>query len=416
MTSTAETPGSTQWHEISKRHHDRMAMLKETLERQGYLLAVSQRDPGYSILLSRNLSGQGWRVTSFRSRDPIGHREYEALDGRAPAFNALQEFASTDWKLIERAPTLTSPGETPLALPGDLDRALGVRSYGALSHSPEQRADTDIRWYVEAVTALHQKLTQLAKTPEQQALIPAEIGRYKENYRQHQHAIWGAQTRAASAFIVGPSNFPVVRNAKRLDTVDRRRAEFIAWKNKAESAATRAILDARSGEQITSDQWRELQRHLARDIGIIKRIDAGVEPYDRSAFVTSIAGRIERLAANGESELVEKALQYIRAQQADMAKPIFTERHKVWQLAAVSESVNTSRRTGIEQIAKAAGVEILANHDADRIQILFEQIPEASTREAMKRQGWKWSPSNQAWQRKATDAAVYSAKQILGLT
>ena len=106
---------------------------------------------------------------------------------------------------------------------------------------------------------------------------------------------------------------------------------------------------------------------LLLDIGIIKRIDAGIEPHDRSAFVTSIAGRIDRLANNGEGELVAKTLQYIRAQQADMPKPIFTERHKVWQLAAVSDGVNAGRKTGIKHIAKAAGVEIVANHDADRI-------------------------------------------------
>jgi hypothetical protein len=303
-----------------------------------------------------------------------------------------------------------------IAQPSDLDRALGIRSYNALSHVPAQRADTDIRFYIEAVTALHQKLAGLANTPEQQALIAPQIERYKANYREHQHSIWSAQTRAASAFIVGPANFPTERNSRRLDTVDRRRAELLAWKAKAESAAARAILDARSGEQITADQWRTLERRLARDIGIIKRIDAGLDPYDRSAFVTSIAGRIERLANNGDGELVEKALQYVRAQQADMAKPIFTERRKVWQLAALSESVNAGRKTGIEQIAKTAGADIVANHDADRIQIFFDQIPEAAIREAMKRQGWKWSPSNQAWQRKATDAAIRSVKQILGLT
>jgi hypothetical protein len=157
-----------------------------------------------------------------------------------------------------------------IALPGDLDRQLAVRSYNALSHVPEQRADTDIRFYVEAVEALHKKLCELAKTPEQQALIPAQLERYKANYREHQHAIWAAQTRAASAFIVGPANFPTAHKNKRLNTVDRRRAELLAWKRRAEQAAARVILDARSGEQLMADEWRKLARHLAHDVGIIK--------------------------------------------------------------------------------------------------------------------------------------------------
>jgi len=113
MTGTAEFPGFIELEEISKRHHHRIALLKETLQRQGYLMAVSQRDSGYSILLSRNLSGPGWRITSFRDREPIGHREYEVLDGRAPAFNALQEFGGSDWKLIERTPAAIPEIVTP---------------------------------------------------------------------------------------------------------------------------------------------------------------------------------------------------------------------------------------------------------------------------------------------------------------
>src|SRR5437899_3210455 len=116
----------------------------------------------------------------------------------------------------------------------ELDRILAIRAYNNLSHTPEQRADTDIGWYREAVEALQAKLSQLAKTPQQQALISAQIERYADNYRQCQHAIWAAMTRTASAFIVGPSNFPTRSNEKRLDTVDRRRAEFLEWKGKAE--------------------------------------------------------------------------------------------------------------------------------------------------------------------------------------
>ncbi len=300
--------------------------------------------------------------------------------------------------------------------PSDLNRELGVRSYNNLSHHPEQRADTDIRWYVEAVQAFHQKLAGLAKTAEQPALIPAQIERYKANYREHQHAIWHAQSRGASWFVVGPANFPTQRNQKRLDTIDRRRAEFLDWKGKAEKAGARAVLDTRTGAQVASDDWHKLERVLVHDLAIIAGVDAGKLPYDRSAFVNSIAGRIERLANNGDGELVGRALQFIRDTQAKLQKPILTARHKIWQLQAVSETVNTARKTGIEEIAQAGGVTVVANHDADRVQIFFDRIPEPAKRETMKRQGWKWSPGNQAWQRKATPNAIYSAKVILGLS
>jgi len=85
------------------KYRARMRLLRETFDRQGYLLAVSARDPGYSIILTRNTSSDApWRVTSFRDRDPVGHREYDKLEGGAPTQNALAEFASQDMTLTPR--------------------------------------------------------------------------------------------------------------------------------------------------------------------------------------------------------------------------------------------------------------------------------------------------------------------------
>lgn len=83
--------------------HARMAMLRETVERDGHLIGESARDPSYRILLSRSVSGDApWRVTSFRNGEPTGHREYDVLDGKGPTQNALQEFAGADVRLITK--------------------------------------------------------------------------------------------------------------------------------------------------------------------------------------------------------------------------------------------------------------------------------------------------------------------------
>jgi hypothetical protein len=76
-------------------------MLRETFEQQGYLHATSMRNPAYSILLTRNASSDApFRVTSFDRKTPVGHREYDALDGAGPCRDALAEFAGSDWTLV----------------------------------------------------------------------------------------------------------------------------------------------------------------------------------------------------------------------------------------------------------------------------------------------------------------------------
>lgn len=61
------------------------------------------------------------------------------------------------------------------------------------------------------------------------------------------------------------------------------------------------------------------------------------------------------------------------------------------------------------------GGQIVRNIDLDRLQILFDAIPDADTRAALKQNGFRWSPKNQAWQRQLTDNAERAARQVLRL-
>lgn len=61
------------------------------------------------------------------------------------------------------------------------------------------------------------------------------------------------------------------------------------------------------------------------------------------------------------------------------------------------------------------GGRIVRNIDLNRLQILFDAIPDADTRAALKQNGFRWSPKNQAWQRQLTDNAERAARQVLRL-
>jgi hypothetical protein len=86
-----------------EKHRARMKRLRQAFERDARLYAISQCDPTYSILLTRNASSDApWRVTSFRGKEPIGYREYDRLEGGGPTHNALSEFAGSDFMLVRK--------------------------------------------------------------------------------------------------------------------------------------------------------------------------------------------------------------------------------------------------------------------------------------------------------------------------
>ena len=65
-----------------------------------------------------------------------------------------------------------------------------------------------------------------------------------------------------------------------------------------------------------------------------------------------------------------------------------------------------------EESEEDAPFKVVENTEIMRLQLLFDGIPEASTREVLKKHGFRWSPSNKAWQRLLNDNARYSLRQI----
>lgn len=61
---------------------------------------------------------------------------------------------------------------------------------------------------------------------------------------------------------------------------------------------------------------------------------------------------------------------------------------------------------------KFDGGEAVANTDNNRLQLLFNEKPSEEQRAVLKRNGFHWSPSEQAWQRQLNDNAIYAASQI----
>lgn len=58
---------------------------------------------------------------------------------------------------------------------------------------------------------------------------------------------------------------------------------------------------------------------------------------------------------------------------------------------------------------------IVRNIPENRLQILFDNIPDEQTREDLKSHGFRWSPRSKAWQRQLTDNAQRAAETVLGL-
>ena len=56
---------------------------------------------------------------------------------------------------------------------------------------------------------------------------------------------------------------------------------------------------------------------------------------------------------------------------------------------------------------------VIENAEANRVQFIFPGKPDAATREVMKENGFRWAPSEGAWQRQLNNAGIYAARRVL---
>lgn len=59
---------------------------------------------------------------------------------------------------------------------------------------------------------------------------------------------------------------------------------------------------------------------------------------------------------------------------------------------------------------------LTTNEEINRVQIIFDDTPDEATRAKLKAHGFRWAPSERAWQTQRTPAALARAKWLLGIT
>lgn len=313
---------------------------------------------------------------------------------------------------------MTDDTTKPIVSPDDIDYQRAYNGYANVSFSPEVRAKSVQTDYVNDVLGLHADMLKLCASDAQRAILAEEIERYRLGYIQRIYAVLDAKSRVVSTMIAGPANFPVERMRKRAETENKRLNEFLDWRTKAHAAIHKKILAARSEQELQQARWRPVAQHIFGNLTTIAQIDAGGTTYNRASWVNSIIGQVERLAARGEVELVELALNYVEEYNKSHKKPAIGSRSSFWSLLDVAKAVQAKNEQAQASdtggvLHDANGVKIVDNAEVDRIQIVFPGKPNEKTIGLLKRSGWNWSPRNGAWQRQRTENARRSAREIV---
>ena len=285
---------------------------------------------------------------------------------------------------------------------------LAVRAFDGTSHSPEERA----RFYIHSYEDTLQSDLKLMPNEEQE--------RYTAKFREWVRTLFERHSRILSPMITGPARFPTSRNNKANNAYDNAVNEFEEWRKRAVKAINKRIEDAKPEEQKQAEEWLRLKRDIEYIAATLKAIDTGENKYSyRPLFVSSLYGKLERIANNGKADLILKATEYIKQLNETLPKPIFTARHKFWKLSEVVQaSIKKESELRGKDDAEMAfdGGMVVKNYSEDRLQILFDEKPDQETISKLKHNGFRWSPRFKAWQRQLTSNSFYACARVIPVT
>lgn len=264
---------------------------------------------------------------------------------------------------------------------------------------------------------LDRTLTANVSNLRSKGLREETVNRFVEGYRKRVSACFGAESRCASSFITGGSNFPVHQQQKRRDAARKHWDELQAYEARVITAlerAARKVYKAENGITPLVEAQRNLNRRVqvqelmkktnaalrkatTHDEQEAVLLDLGYSPARISQLLTAERGN--RIGYQGW-ELSNNNAQIVRLKQR-------VEELKAKEYRAEQQD----QPTRIE----FTGGYVELNYTDDRLRIVHGEKPAAEVIATLKRNGFKWSPFNKAWQRQLTGAAKHAARTVLGI-
>lgn len=290
---------------------------------------------------------------------------------------------------------------------------LAIRSHNGTSFSPERRGISQIKEYsAELDGDLLAIREAAAKNSETEAdELNGALERYKSKYVKYLSAWFGSHSNVVSWMIAGPSNFPAAQMNKRSQWADNHYNAFRTFRERALKAIIKSF-------EPTVNELEQARKKLARlksNHEMMIRANKAVRKHKKD----SEALRAALSEIGFSAETIERRLQpdymgkigfqgfYLTNSNAKIKR--WEERVKLLE----AKEHNAATKGNTTQVYN--GVEVVYNREADRLQLLYPGKPEPETIQALKKNGFRWSPSNKAWQRQLTNNAVDAARRVLGI-
>lgn len=286
------------------------------------------------------------------------------------------------------------------------ETARAAKEVNSFTPYKEGEATEEYRHYCDKAYSILDSIA--LKKPQYTERAEAMTDRYCKKLAEYFNDYYRNESYCPSVLISGAGNFPVRKKEKqnaRRDTLRSTWAYLQGYLEKIENLLTydRPIMcgdeNAMEALQDKIDSL-EKQKELAKDLNKFFRKGGKIEDYD---------GEI--------TDTLKKEINFLIRQGYD---PCISTTNMNAEIRRLKERLEGLQRIKAEGTTEATTADedgnelfkVIKNTEIMRLQLIFDGKPTDEVREILKKNGFKWSPKNGAWQRQLTDNAIYSLKRI----
>ena len=240
------------------------------------------------------------------------------------------------------------------------------------------------------------------------AKIPEELrAEYEAKYLQKWREWLGALSRCYSVLVTGPARFNNRRHEKMNDYERAARQRLQDWSEKVVKRINRQ-------ERLTG--WQEVER-LQEKVDTLQCLQDTMKAANKVCRSTKLSEveKVDELVALGIKE--KNAVMLLHPTQSWQSVGFATYQlqnnlAKIKATQAAIERHKAMAEAEDKEITFNGGRVVVCNSD-ERMRFYFDEIPTVEVRNLMKRNAFKWSPKNGAWQRQLTANCKFDTKRII---
>lgn len=199
------------------------------------------------------------------------------------------------------------------------------------------------------------------------------------------------------------------RHRADLDRMDRGMRRSVEEQKRAEELARRAEA-AENNTAISSDDPDALDA-LRDKLAKLEKLRTDLTRLNRE-WRKGGAAALTGVTEEQRAEIVA----FIERRQEVQPAPRYKLANLGGQIRQVKQRIaNLEKSAAVPSSEERIGAVVVRdNAEANRVQLVFLEVPDAETRADLKRAGFRWAPSVGAWQRNRSNAALHEARRIAG--